>query len=183
MMMPTDQLIAASKANVEAMIGLSQKAFEGAEKLVELNMSVARESMTDAAELARATVAAKDPQTLVQLQTEMMQPAAEKAAAYARSVYDVAAAFNTEVAGLLEEQTADMQAKMKALVEATAKNAPAGSENAVSFFKSTFAAANDAFEQANRAAKEAADVVESNVRQFTKTASKVKPAPKRRHAR
>ena len=56
-------------------------------------------------------------------------------------------------------------------------------QNAVSFFKSTFAAANDAFEQANRAAKEAADVVESNVRQFTKTAGKAKPAPKRRHAR
>ena len=182
-MMPTDQLIAASKANVEAMIGLSQKAFEGAEKIVELNMSVARESMAEAAELARAAAAARDVQTLMQLQSEMLQPTAEKAAAYARSVYDVTTGLNSEVAELIEEQAADIQAKMKALVEATAKNAPAGSENAVSLFKSTFAAANDAFEQANKAAKEAASAVDSNVRQFTKTVNKAKPAPKRRHAR
>lgn len=181
-MMPTDQLIAASKANVEAMIGLSQKAFEGAEKIVELNMSVARESMADAAELARAAVAAKDVQTLLQLQSDMLQPTAEKAAAYARSVYDVTNGLNTEVATLIEEQTAEIQAKMKALVEATAKNAPAGSEDAVSFFKSTFAAANDAFEQANKAAKDAANVVDSNVRQFTRSVSKAKTAPKRRRA-
>jgi phasin family protein len=181
-MMPTDQLIAASKANVETIIGLSQKAFEGAEKIVELNMNVARDSMAEAAEFARAAVATKDVQSLVQLQSEMLQPSAEKAAAYARSIYDVTAGLNSEWAELIEEQTAEIQTRMKALVEATAKNAPAGSENAVSLFRSTFAAANDAFEQANKAAKEAATAVDSNVRQFSRSVSKGKSAPKRRRA-
>lgn len=180
-MLPNEQLVAAHKANVEALIGLSQKAFEGAEKLVALNLKAARDSMDDAAELARAAVAAKDAQTLLQLQAEYLQPAAEKVAAYARSVYDVTTALQGEVAEMVESQAADVQAKMKALVEAAAKNAPAGSENAVSLMKSTFAAANDALGNASKAAKEATGVMHANVRQFSTAVSKVKPvAPKAR---
>jgi phasin family protein len=171
-----EQLIAAHKANVEALIGLSQKAFEGAEKLVALNLKAARESLADAAELARAAVAAKDAQTLLQLQAEYLQPAAEKAAAYARSVYDVTTELQGEVAEMVESQAGDVQAKMKALVDAAAKNAPAGSENAVSLLKSTFAAANDAMGNASKAAKEAAGVMHANVRQFSAAVSKAKPA-------
>ena len=174
-MLPNEQLIAANKANVEAMIGLSQKAFEGAEKLVALNLKAARESMTDAVEMTRAAVAAKDAQTLLQLQAGYLQPAAEKAAAYARSVYDLTTEMQAEVAEMVESQAYDVQAKMKALVEAAAKNAPAGSENAVSMLKSTFAAANDALDNANKAAKQAAGVMHANVRQLSTAVSKVKP--------
>lgn len=182
-MLTPEQVLAAQKANIETLFGLTSKAFEGVEKLVELNMQLAKASLGEVTETTKAALSVKDAQELLALQASMLQPSADKAAAYSRHVYDIVANTNSEMAKLAEEQAADMQKKFASAFDAMAKNAPAGSENAVSFFKSTFAAANDAFEQANRAAKEAADVVESNVRQFTKTASKAKPAPKRRHAR
>ena len=40
-MMTVEQVMGAHKANVEILFGLTGKAFEGMEKLVELNMQVA----------------------------------------------------------------------------------------------------------------------------------------------
>jgi hypothetical protein len=38
-MMTTEQIVASHKANVETLFGLTSKAFEGMEKLVELNLT------------------------------------------------------------------------------------------------------------------------------------------------
>ena len=51
-----EQMIAAHKANVETLFGLTAKAFEGVEKLVELNLQVARASLSEAAETAQAAM-------------------------------------------------------------------------------------------------------------------------------
>ncbi|MFI4928908.1 MAG: phasin family protein, partial [Burkholderiales bacterium] len=40
-MMTVEQVVAANKANVETLFGLTNKAFEGVERLVELNLQVA----------------------------------------------------------------------------------------------------------------------------------------------
>jgi phasin family protein len=173
-MLSTEQLIAAHKAQVEALIGLSHKALQGAEKFTQLHLQAARASFEDAAEFARATTQAKDAQTLLNVQAGYLQPSAEKAAAYARSVYEVASELQGEFAELIEVQAGDAQAKVKALVQAAVKNAPAGSENAVSLLSNGFTAANQAYEQAQRAAKEATETVQANVRQFSSAIGKAK---------
>ena len=53
-MLTPDQLIAAHKANIETLFGLTNKAFEGVEKLVELNLQVAKAAIGEAAEVAEA---------------------------------------------------------------------------------------------------------------------------------
>ncbi|WP_337877665.1 phasin family protein, partial [Caldimonas sp.] len=68
MMMTAEQLVAAHKANVETLFGLTQKAFEGVEKLVELNLQVAKASLAEAAEHAQAALSVKDAQELLALQ-------------------------------------------------------------------------------------------------------------------
>jgi phasin family protein len=92
-----DQIVAAQKANIETLFGLTQKAFEGVEKLVELNLQVARSAIGEAAEASTAVLSVKDAQELVNLQQSLLQPSAEKAAAYSRHVYDIAASTNAEV--------------------------------------------------------------------------------------
>ena len=42
MSLTTEQILAAHKANVETLFGLTTKAFEGIEKLVELNVTASR---------------------------------------------------------------------------------------------------------------------------------------------
>ena len=167
-----DQLLAAQKANVETLFGLSNKAFEGVEKLVELNLQVAKTSMGEVAEGVNAALSVKDAQELIALQASLLQPAAEKAAAYSRHVYDIAASTNADIGKLVEAQSADVQAKYMSVVDAAAKNAPAGSENAVALVRSAVAAANNAFESVQKAAKQAANVAESNFQAMAATAEK-----------
>ena len=49
-MMTTEQMMAAHKSNVDVLFGLTNKAFEGVEKLVELNLQVARAAIGEAAD-------------------------------------------------------------------------------------------------------------------------------------
>jgi len=165
-----EQVLAAQKASVETLFGLSTKAFESVEKLVELNMQAAKASMSEAADTTYAALAVKDAQELMALQAGLLQPAAEKAAAYSRQLYDIMAGAGAEFSKVAEQQMADSQQKMMALVDNAVKNAPAGTESAVALVKSAVAAANNAYESAHKAAKQAAEVAEANFNAVTATA-------------
>jgi len=175
-MLTTEQVIAAHKANVETLFGLTNKAFEGVEKLVDLNLQLAKATIGEAASTSKAALSVKDAQELMALQAGLLQPAAEKAAAYSRHLYDIVSATGAEVTKVAESTTADAQKKFTAVVEAAAKNAPAGSENAVALMKSAVAAANNAFDSVQKAAKQATDVAEANFQAMTSTAVKASQA-------
>ena len=96
-LLTAEQMMAAHKANVETLFGLTNKAFEGVEKLVELNLQVAKAALSEAADTTKAALSVKDAQELLALQAGLLQPAAEKAAAYSRHLYDIAAGTNAEV--------------------------------------------------------------------------------------
>ena len=66
--MTADQFAAANKANFETLFGLTHKAFEGVEKLVELNLQVAKATLAESAENAKAVMSVKDAQELLALQ-------------------------------------------------------------------------------------------------------------------
>jgi len=162
-MLTPEQLLATQKANLATLFDLGQKAFEGVEKLVELNLQVAKTSFDEAAEHTKAVLAVKDAQELLALQAAALQPSAEKAAAYGRHLYDIASTTSSEVSKMAESQFADAQKKFASVVDNAVKNAPAGTENA---------AANNAFDSVQKAAKQAADVAEANFQAMTNTAVK-----------
>ena len=167
-----DQMIAAHKANVDTLFSLTTKAFESIEKLVELNLQVARTSMAEAAETTHAALAVKDAQELLALQASLLQPAAEKAAAYSRHVYDIVAGANAEATKTAEATLAEGQAKVLAMVDTAVKNAPAGSENVVAIVRSAVAAANNAYESVHKASKQATEVAEANFKAISASAVK-----------
>jgi len=175
-MLTAEQLLATQKAQFATLFDLGQKAFEGVEKLVELNMQVAKTSMDEAAEHAKAVLAVKDAQELMALQASLLQPSAEKAAAYSRHLYDIAQSTSAEVSKLAESQFSEAQKKFVSVVDNAVKNAPAGTENAVVLVKSAVAAANNAFDTVHKAAKQAADVAEANFQAITNTAVKASQA-------
>src|SRR5678815_4455704 len=109
-MITVEQIVNTQKSNIDTFFGLSGKAFEGVEKLIELNISAAKTAMAEAAQNTKLALSAKDPQELVALQTSLMQPAAEKAAAYGRYVYEIAASTGAEVSRVAEAQAAEAQA-------------------------------------------------------------------------
>ncbi len=169
-MITVEQVMVAHKTNIETLFGLTGKAFEGMEKLIELNVQVAKTAMSEAAQTAQAALSVKDAQELMALQASLLQPAAEKAAAYSRYVYEIAAGTGAEVTRVAEATSADAQAKFMAVVDTAVKNAPAGTENAVALVKSAVAAANNAIESVQKAAKQAAEVAETNFQSMSSTA-------------
>ena len=169
-MITVEQVANVQKSNVETFFGLASTAFQGIEKLVELNLQVARSAIADAAVNTEAALSVKDAQGLLALQSSLLQPAADKTVAYSRSVYEIAAATGSEVSRVAEATSAEAQAKFMAIVDTAVKNAPAGSENAVALVKSAVAAANNAIETAQKAAKQAAEVAEANFNAMSTTA-------------
>ncbi len=161
-MLTAEQLMASHKANIETMFGLTHKAFEGIEKLVELNMQATKAALAETANHAQAVMGAKDAQEFMALQAGMVQPLAEKTAAYSRHLYDIASAAGADLGKTFEGQAAEAQKKISGMIESATKNAPAGSETTVAVMKSAVAAANNAFESMQKAVKQASDMAEAN---------------------
>lgn len=184
-----EQVVAANKANLETLVGLTTKAFSGVEQLIELNLAAAKSAMTDSQEHIHASLSVKDAQELLALQSSLFQPLAEKAVAYNRHLYEIATGTGAHFHVTVEGKVAEAQNAFHAMVDNAAKNAPAGSEAAVAAFKTAVAAGSNALETVQKAVKQATEVAESNYKTFaetalsvagTKTASPRKSAAKKR---
>lgn len=181
MMMTVEQVLAAQKANMETLLGLTSKAFESVEKIVELNMAASKAALAESGENAKAMLSVKDAQELLALQSGLMQPLAEKTAAYSRHLYEIASGTTSEFTKAMESQAAQAQQQFTGMLDSATKNAPAGSEAAVAVMKSAVAAATNALESVQKAVKQATDVAESNFTAMTNTAANVtKSATKKR---
>ncbi|HZY19436.1 MAG TPA: phasin family protein [Ramlibacter sp.] len=169
-MLTVDQILATQKATADTLFGLTTKAFEGVEKLVELNLTASKAALADAAGTTQSVLSVKDAQELLALQASLFQPLAEKTAAYSRHLYDIAAGTGAEFGKTFEAQATDTQRKFMAVVDNAARNAPAGSETAVAVFKSAVAAGNNALESVQKAVKQATEVAEANFNAVANTA-------------
>ena len=175
-MITAEQVIAAQKSNLETMFAFGAKAFEGIEKLVELNVQVAKASMGEMQDSAMAAMSVKDPQAFMAMQTSMMQPATEKLAAYSRHLYDISQGTSAEIGKLAEAQMSGAQQKFMSMIDGAVQNAPAGTENAVAMVKAAVTQANSAYESVSKAAKQATDAAEANFTAMTNTAVKASTA-------
>jgi phasin family protein len=173
-MLTVEQVLSAQKIQLETLLGLSASGLDAAEKLSALSLEIAKATLGEAGDKAKAVLSAKDVQEVFALQTEMLQPSTEKATAYGRKAYEIVAALQAEFGKVVEAGAADAQSKFTALVDSAAKNAPAGSETAVSMMKAAVSAANDAYDGMQKAAKQAAGAAEANF--TTLSAVVTKPA-------
>lgn len=178
-----EQFTTATKATFEAqlatMTAFAQKAFANVEKVVELNMTVAKESFADSTAAVQQLMTAKGPQEFIALSTAAARPNAEKVLAYGRELSAIAAAAQADFNREADVQIADTRLKVASLVDDVTKNAPAGSESVVAMVKTAMGNANAGFDQISKNARQAADVIEanvtSNVSKFTQAAEKAAP--------
>ncbi len=162
-----ENLSEAQKQNIEAMMKLSQKAFEGIEKMVDLQLNAARASLQETSEKFKALMSVKDASDVMNINKEMATPSAEKALAYSRTIYDIASQTSGEVQRLIDAQIAEANKKLVDALDEFAKSAPAGSESVVAMMKSSLTAANSAYETANKAARQVVEMAERNMRAAT----------------
>ncbi len=162
MTLTTEQILAAQKANVETLYGLTNQAFAGIEKLLALHLSVARAAMQESEAHAQACMSAKDAQELLSLQAALLQPLAEKTAAYSRHLYDISTQIQGEFSKVTEARSAEVRQGLTNYLDNATQNPPAGTEHAVALVKSAAAAASSAFESVQKAVKQAHDLAHAN---------------------
>jgi phasin family protein len=172
-----EQIQAANKANVDAILALATSQYAAFEKFANLNATALKTAFEDSMANARALAGAKDAQELISLQTSFAQPAIEKAVAYSKSVYEVATQTNAELSKLAEKRVAEWNENFVSLLDKAAKNAPAGSDVAVTAMKQMIAAANSAYDNMTKVAKQATEIAEANVTAATETAKNFAKPP------
>lgn len=157
-----DELTANSKASVEVALKAITSSFGNLERLTALNINTARTLLDDNVGAARAMLSAKDVRELVGLQASLAQPMVEKLAAYNRSVYEIVSQNQSEFVRLVESQIADLNKKFTSALDSAAKSTPV-SDVAVAAVKSALAAANSVYDNANKVAKQVAEIAEANM--------------------
>jgi phasin family protein len=167
-----EQIAAAQKANLETLSGLTNQALQSIEKLVELNMHIAKQSLSDSMTSAKKALEVKDIQQLLAHQAEAVQPMAEKIMAYSRHLYELAHETQNTFTQSAEKEFQAGQEKINALVEEWTKNAPVGSDAAVQAMKQAIASANNVFETSQKAVKHAVQVAQTNLNTATDTVMK-----------
>ena len=167
-----EQLVAAQKANLETLSSLTNQALQSIEKLVELNMHIAKQSLSDSMTSAKKALEIKDIQQLLAHQAETVQPMAEKIMAYSRHLYDLAHETQNNFTQSAEKELQAGQQKINALVEEWTQNAPAGSDTAVQAMKQAIASANNVYESSQKAIKYAVQVAQTNLNTATDTVMK-----------
>lgn len=154
---------AANKASLETAQNLLNNAKSRAERLVALNMNIARSVLEDSAASVQTLLAIKDPKDLGKLQTELAQPAVDKFVEYSRNVYEIAAEGQQELSKLVEAHIAEVNKAVAAALEQAEKSAPAGSEQLFAGVKQAIAAANSAYGEFSKLVAQATEAMESNV--------------------
>jgi phasin family protein len=173
-----EQIQTANKANVEAVLSLAATQFAALEKLANLNANAIRAAFEDSLANTRALLGAKDVQEFVNLQSTLAQPAIEKAIAYSKSAYEVATEANGELSKMAEKRIAEWNENFVSILDKATKNAPAGSDVAVAAVKSMLAAANSAYDNLSKVAKQATEIAEANVTAATETVKGLSKAKK-----
>jgi phasin family protein len=167
-----EQITAAQKANLETLSSLTKQALQSIEKLVELNMHIAKQSLGESMSSAKKALEVKDIQQLLAHQAEAVKPMAEKIMAYSRHLYELAHETQASFTESAEKEFQEGQKKINALVEDWTKNAPAGSDAAVHAMKQAIASATNVFETSQKAIKHAVQVAQTNLNNATETTIK-----------
>jgi phasin family protein len=162
-----EDLMKAQAEAFKASNTVATTAFEGAKKLLELNVQAAKAGMEESNAQLKALMAAKDVKTLNDMLTELFtqysKPDSSKAVAYVKQVYDISTATGSEVTALIEKQVAASQKQLLESVEALAKNAPPGAETAVTALRQSVVTANAAYQQVNVATRQLFEKIEANL--------------------
>jgi phasin family protein len=127
-----------------------------------LNLSAARSFVEDSVAGAKGLFEAREPQALAGYHVALT-PSIEKAAAYSRTLYEIASQTQGEIGKLFEAHFSELNKTVNSALEQATKNAPAGSDVAVAAVKSAIAAANSAYNSVSNAVKQATEIAESNI--------------------
>lgn len=177
----SQEFTALGQAQFDKAVRLSSIVLSSAERLATLQLDLARKLLSDQAQTFKALSEVKDPKGLIEFQSSLAQPSIDQAFAVARNVYDAAVATQNELSAFIEEQVAENNKTLISTLDRLSKNAPAGSDIAVSALKTLVNQSSAAFESVSKTAKKVgAEIAEAGVQAATNTAKAASAAVARK---
>jgi phasin family protein len=174
---PFAQMQSLQSAGVEILGGLADKGLASVQKLIELNLRAMKSSLGDAQEATRKALAARDAAELLALHNGLFQSAIEKAQAYQRELFEIAAAMQGDFAKVTEAQFEENKRKMQDVIDNVAKGTPAGPEAALAVWQSALTAGASMYESMQQAARQAMEAAENNLNAAAAAGSRARQAP------
>lgn len=161
----TEKLIQSQNSSIDLLQQVAGKLFEGAEQLGQLHVKALRASTDAQFDSLRKLSEARDPQSFMNWQATFAQPSAqvERVIELNRQVYELVSGIQSDISKVVERQVEVSAKQAQELVDAVAKNAPAGSESAVAAFKSALETAGSVYESAQKVVKQASEIAENGV--------------------
>lgn len=158
----TEQFVETSKANFRAQEELTSHVLAGIEKLAELNLTESKAIVADSFRHVESVLGAKDAQVILNLQSGLFKPLADKTATYGRQLYTLLSGTGAEVTKAFEARASEVQGAFAGVLASFEKNAPAGTEATVAALKSAIAGGQNIIESAQNSARKAVAVAESS---------------------
>lgn len=168
-----EQLVSAQRGNATTLFALTNQAFHGFQKVIELNLQVTRSTLAEGEASWQDALSSNTPEALLTRQINATQLLTEKVLSYSRHLYEIASGTQAELLNVAQAQYEQHNRSAQTLVDGFAKNAPAGSEAAITALKSAYSTASLTYETVRKAATQAIGLAQSNFAATTATASKV----------
>lgn len=158
----TDSFISTQKSSLDALLSFASSSLNSIEKLNSLNLAATRNMFCGQLEGISGLLSRSTPLDSLVLHNSLAQPHIEKAVAYSSNLYDIATDAQEEFISLLETRQAELNKTLTSMLDGYAK-ASGGSEVAVAAAKTAISAANSAFDKAKKAARDVANLADTNV--------------------
>ena len=173
-----EQIQAASKANMEALLAVANAQFAAFEKLATINATAVKSAFEDSIANTRALIGAKDVQEPSACRAPSPSPPSRRPSPTRRACTKSPPKPTASCRRLPSAASSEWNENFVSLLDKVSKNAPAGSDVAVAAVKSMMAAANSAYDNLNKVAKQATEIAEANVAAATETVKGLAKAKK-----
>lgn len=177
-----EQFANATKAlfefQLETFNALTNKAVQGVEQVVALNMATAKSQLEDGLAAGKEISQAADPKAAMSLAAAKLQPGVAGANAYNQQLGVIIAEIREEFTRAADAHVAEAKSNLSALIYDVTKNVRPGSENAVQIVKTAIDNAFSGYEQVTKATKQAVQAVEAQIAKASELVEKSTPASK-----
>jgi phasin family protein len=129
---------------------------------VYLNQELVKSALAQSEQTAKAALSCQTPVELWVHQANAARPVAQTLLAHNRQALDIAARTQAELLKILDARFQQQQLKLRDWVDGVARNAPAGSEAAVTVLKSAVSMGGVGYETIHSAAARAAAIAGGN---------------------
>ncbi len=135
------------RKNMEAAMKLAQMSIENSQRIMALQVDVAKKLFQDSVQSAKALTTVKDPQQAIALRTQYAQDTAQQMMETARQIAEIGNTSRTEFSQLLTEQLASGSKDLMQTFQSFFGALPGQNGNVMETMQKAMATANDAFEQ------------------------------------